>query len=73
LCVIASGQKAWGRSSWFEGTGCGLSIFFEIKDLDRTNPVSDEGAADTAAATKEAGNESQIANFRFPSREPSRF
>jgi hypothetical protein len=43
-----------------------LSIFFEIKDLDRTNPVSNEVAADTAATTEEAGNESQIANFRFP-------
>jgi hypothetical protein len=37
-----------------------LSIIFEIKDLDRTNPVSDGVAADKAAATEEAGNESQI-------------
>jgi hypothetical protein len=37
-----------------------LSIFFEIKDLDRTNPVSDEVVADTAATTEEAGSESQI-------------
>jgi hypothetical protein len=37
-----------------------LSIFFETKDLDRTNAVSDEVAANTAATTKEAGNESQI-------------
>ena len=43
-----------------------LSIIFEIKDLDRTNAVSDEVAADMAVATEEAGNESQIANFRFP-------
>ena len=37
-----------------------LSIIFEIKDLDRTSPVSNEVIADTAAATGEAGNESQI-------------
>jgi adenylylsulfate kinase len=37
-----------------------LSIIFEIKDLDRTNPVSDELQPDKAAATEEAGNESQI-------------
>jgi hypothetical protein len=37
-----------------------LSIFFETKDLDRTNAVSDEVAANKAVATEEAGNESQI-------------
>jgi hypothetical protein len=37
-----------------------LSIFFETKDLDRTNAVSDEVAAKMAATTEEAGNESQI-------------
>ena len=50
---------------------CALSVdLFEIKDLDRTNPVSDEVAADTAAATEEAGNEK---SDRFHSRGTSNF
>ena len=49
-----------------------LSIFFEIKDSDRTNAVSDEVAANTAATTEEAGMKVRSVpltwNFKLPRR-----
>jgi hypothetical protein len=48
-----------------------LSIFFEHKDLDRQ--TLDGGAAANGSGYNIEAMKSQIANFRFPSREPSRF
>jgi hypothetical protein len=48
-----------------------LSIFFEIKDLDRTNPGFEETGHKPVATG--SGNESQIFKLSVSSREPSRF
>ena len=59
-CALSPQAESWDVKR-------GLSIFFEIKDLDRNSRKRIE------KSIRDRLNESQISNFRFPSRGPSRF